>query len=273
LPFTIKVFIVAILPANAKIGDQVSIIGSNLGNTQGNSTVSFNKANASDYQSWSDTLIKLTVPAGTNSGKLFVTVGSVRSNELSFTVIPYLSGINPTAEKIGNTVTFTGTGFNDTKGSSFVSFTGADVSEYQSWNNSQIVVKVPSGTRSGKVSVTSSGTKSNELDFSILPSITNIYPASGFVGDLVRISGISFGESRGSSTVSFNGADVTDINNSAVKYAARDGHLDVVKYLVEHGADVTDKNGMSMNVLQLAKYNKYNTQEMFDYLISHGATE
>jgi ankyrin repeat protein len=70
-----------------------------------------------------------------------------------------------------------------------------------------------------------------------------------------------------------NGADVTDINNSAVKYAARDGHLDVVKYLVEHGADVTDKNGMSMNVLQLAKYNKYNTQEMFDYLISHGATE
>ncbi len=210
LKFTIKPFITSINPSFAKLGEQITISGSNFGNTQDANFVSFSKANGSNYLSWSDTEIKLLIPSAANSGKVSVTIGNVKSNEVILLIIPEITNISPTAEKIGELVTITGRGFNDGIGTSFVSFSGANAIDYQSWSSTSISVRVPSGARTGKVSVTSSNQKSNEVDFSILPSISSIMPGNGLVGDIILITGASFGTVQGTSYVSFNGSNVTN---------------------------------------------------------------
>src|SRR5207249_791330 len=47
------------------------------------------------------------------------------------------------------------------------------------------------------------------------PSITSISPASGAVGTSVTISGLNFGSTQGSSTVTFNGTIATPMNWTA----------------------------------------------------------
>lgn len=210
LQFTLKPYIVSINPTAAKLGTEVTITGYNFGATQGSSFVSFYKANGSSFVSWSDTEIKLLIPTTANSGKVSVTVGNVRSNEVFLSIIPEITTINPNTEKIAGQVTITGLGFNDARGTSIVSFAGADVSDYMSWSSTSIIVKVPSGSRTGKVSVTSGTQKSNEVDFTLLPSISGIQPGNGLVGDMIIISGASFGSTQGTSYVSFNGTNVTN---------------------------------------------------------------
>ena len=43
-----------------------------------------------------------------------------------------------------------------------------------------------------------------------------------------------------------HGADITVNNNEAIQWAAKKGYLDVVKYLVEHGADVITNNNQAL---------------------------
>ena len=62
------------------------------------------------------------------------------------------------------------------------------------------------------------------------------------------------------------GADVTAGDNYAVKYASRNGHLEVVKYLVSKGADVTAGDNFAVG---LASRNGH--LEVVKYLVSKGA--
>ena len=62
------------------------------------------------------------------------------------------------------------------------------------------------------------------------------------------------------------GADVTAEDNFAVKYASRNGYLEVVKYLVSKGADVTAGDNYAM---RWASRNGH--LEVVKYLVSKGA--
>ena len=66
-------------------GTPVTITGTNFGNTQGTSTVTFNGTVAS-ASSWGATSIAVTVPTGAASGNVVVTVGGIASNGVNFTV-------------------------------------------------------------------------------------------------------------------------------------------------------------------------------------------
>ncbi|MFN3307159.1 MAG: IPT/TIG domain-containing protein, partial [Candidatus Kapaibacteriota bacterium] len=74
-------YIFSIEPSSAKIGDTVTITGSNFGTTQGTGIVSFNGANAINYISWSDVEIKVVVPEAATTGNVYVTVDGIKSNE------------------------------------------------------------------------------------------------------------------------------------------------------------------------------------------------
>lgn len=82
--------ITSIRPDSAKIADSITITGTGFDFFQGSSYVTFNtiQSKLSDTKSWSDTVIKLYVPAGATSGKVFVTVVNQKSNEMDFTVNP-----------------------------------------------------------------------------------------------------------------------------------------------------------------------------------------
>ncbi len=76
-------------PDTASKADIISVIGNNFGSIQGTSYVSFNAIKASEYVSWNDTLIRVIVPNGAASGKLYVTVESIKSNEVDFYLNDY----------------------------------------------------------------------------------------------------------------------------------------------------------------------------------------
>src|SRR5579862_1029204 len=68
--------ITGISPASAYPGTSITITGTNFGATQGSSTVAFNDGQlVATPTSWSDTQIKVTVPTGTTSGEIFVSIG------------------------------------------------------------------------------------------------------------------------------------------------------------------------------------------------------
>ncbi len=224
--FTVIPFIANINPTSGIIGDEITIIGNGFGSTEGMSFVTFSTANGTEYARWSDTLIKVKVPTGASTGKLSVTASLMKSNEKDFTVIPHINNISPTAAKIGDNITISGNGFGSTQGTGFVSFTGGNATEIISWNDVLIVVKVPAGALTGKMSVTASGQKSNEKDFLVIPQITGTSSTWGYVGDEITISGTGFGTSRDTSKVSFgttNASDFTSWSSTQIRVKVPSG--------------------------------------------------
>lgn len=80
--------IIFIAPSSGRIGDTITVIGIYFGSDRANSFLSFNKLKANEYISWSETQIKLKIPADAVSGKLSATINSVKSNEVEFKLIP-----------------------------------------------------------------------------------------------------------------------------------------------------------------------------------------
>lgn len=76
----------SINPDSGSIDDEVTINGTDFDSSQGTSIVTFNGIDAIKYTSWCDTEIKVKVPLGAASGKVWVKVGGEKSNEVDFTV-------------------------------------------------------------------------------------------------------------------------------------------------------------------------------------------
>ena len=72
-------------PISGPVGTSVTITGSNFGASQGSSTVTFGGI-AATPTSWSAASIVVPVPSGATTGNVVVTVNSVGSNAVSFTV-------------------------------------------------------------------------------------------------------------------------------------------------------------------------------------------
>ena len=85
--------IASIAPSSGRIGNEVTISGCDFGSSQGSSSVSFGAAQATGYNSWSDTQIKVLVPR-ISQGLYQVTVTTPDgiSNGVSFTRKPPVSG-------------------------------------------------------------------------------------------------------------------------------------------------------------------------------------
>jgi len=76
----------SIYPVTSKVGDIITIYGTGFGQFQGPSYVSFNSKAApkNSYVNWSLNQIQVTVPPGTSSGTITVTVYNQLSNAISF---------------------------------------------------------------------------------------------------------------------------------------------------------------------------------------------
>jgi len=93
-----------------------------------------------------------------------------------------------------------------------VEFNGAPASEFETWDDVKIEVRVPVTATSGPVVVKVKGEVSNPMGFKILgPQITSIEPAMRKVGEEVTIYGTSFGSDRSKGEVFFNSIKADDI--------------------------------------------------------------
>lgn len=86
---------------------------------------------------------------------------------------PTINSITPISASIGAEIKLSGRSFGSTRGTSVVSFSGANVSEYKSWSDTEIKVKVPVGATSGKLSVTVNNQKSNEFYFTVSTTLAD----------------------------------------------------------------------------------------------------
>jgi hypothetical protein len=204
--------ITTLSPTSGPVGTSVTISGANFGSSQGSSTVTFNGTSATPT-SWGATSIVVPVPSGATSGNVVVTVNGVASNGVTFTVTsagPTISGLSQNSGAVGTSITITGTNFGASQGTSTVTFNGTPGSP-SSWSATSITVAVPSGATTGNVVVTVGGVASNGVNFTVgtgsAPSIINLSPNAGPSGTPVTITGVNFGSSQGSSTVTFNGTN------------------------------------------------------------------
>ena len=199
-------------PAAGKINTLVTISGVGFGDTQGTSYVSFGTVNAVYYDSWSDTQVVCKVPPG-SAGlvNLTLTTDKGTSNAEPFNVLPYISKLAPKSGTAWTVVTVSGSGFGDTRGTSFVRFGDVQVTSYVSWSATQIVCKVPAAAYGSiNVAVETTGGRSNLMPFKVVPRVTKFSPMSGAPGTVVTLTGNGFGENRKTSIVTFGGTAVTD---------------------------------------------------------------
>ncbi|MEW5797690.1 MAG: IPT/TIG domain-containing protein [Bacteroidota bacterium] len=75
----------SITPDSASVGDTISIAGKNFTSTKG--TVKFGSVNADTIVLWSDTLIRVKVPASAVTGEVVVTANGKNSNSKQFKMI------------------------------------------------------------------------------------------------------------------------------------------------------------------------------------------
>jgi hypothetical protein len=128
--------------------------------------------------------------------------GGVRA--IAVPPLPHISGLSVTSGCVDDRVTITGTGFGSQQGSSTATFNGRPAG-ILSWGDTRIDATVPYFTATGPVSVTTSGGASNTVAFTVLPRIKGISPGTSAPGGLVIITGTSFGNAQGGSTLSLCG--------------------------------------------------------------------
>ncbi len=230
-PTTSDPTINSIEPTQVIAGDEMLIKGKNFGATQGTSKVHFDNIIADTYLSWSDTEIKVIVPAITSSGKLKVVTENKSSNEFSYTIDngPRIFSVGNGRAYIDQEIEVKGLNFGNSKGK--VSFNGVDAITISKWNDTLIMVTVPQNATTGDVIVTTSDNKKSKgFYFTIAsasdPFINMITPPQISIGGELRIIGKNFGDTQGNSYVDFNGtkaAQYTLWSKSEIKVKVPDG--------------------------------------------------
>ena len=123
---------------------------------------------------------------------------------------PVISHIDPPVGAPGDMMVIEGSGFGNTRGTSFVEIADSKVtsSGYVSWSDTQIKIAIPSNVQDGLVVVgTSAGRSVRAAPSTTPPSITRVEPSSGAAtGQVLTITGSNFGTTRGTSGVFFTSA-------------------------------------------------------------------
>jgi len=169
--------IIEFTPGSGPVGTPVSIFGTGFSTTPGQNTVTFNGTSAT-VLSAAPTQIVAVVPSGATTGPIGITApsGSSSSNN-SFTVtststngIPTVSGFTPTIGTAGTPVTVNGTNFDAIPSKNDLRF-NISRGAISSSNSTSISTTVPSGTGSGRISVTTAlGKGTSNADFFVPPS-------------------------------------------------------------------------------------------------------
>jgi len=134
---------------------------------------------------------------------------------------PEIFSIDPHIGRMGDILTINGNGFGEKQNESYVTIAGTPPtkSSYLSWNDGEIMVRIPEFGDAGLIYVYRGRKKSNPAlfanqaampqsiqgeDTGITPQIGAIEPSSGPIGSLISIHGSNFGSSRENSAVCFS---------------------------------------------------------------------
>lgn len=149
------------------------------------------------YEYTGNHTIKATLYESTK--KLKLAEATAKANIAGFEI----TSVSPTEAKTGDMITVKGKLFGTTQGQSQLRIGDKVVTSIQSWSDSQITFKVPSGTESGMVTIAKDGKVSNGIWLKIIGplNITTLIPNRASHGDVVTIVGSGFGSTKGASNI------------------------------------------------------------------------
>ena len=187
-------------------------------------------------QLW-DALISATVDIGIRGKDNDSGYGKLVLPILQVAPSPLITSVSPNRVRYGQVVTIRGSNFGAGRGEGRVVFYGGlepRSSQYLSWNNTLIRVRVPTGARTGDLQVvTASGSAATRLTVTS-PWVSSISPSSVRANAFVTVSGSNFGASRGSSSVRIGSTVISSYSswsNSTIRFRipanARSGNLTV----------------------------------------------
>jgi uncharacterized repeat protein (TIGR03803 family) len=150
-------------PTSGNVGSSVGIFGQGFTGTK---AVSFNGVNATPL-SVTDTYLTVKVPSGAKTGTVTVVRPSGNLNSLQqFKVTPTISSFSPSSGKVGTIVTINGTGLTQTTKVNF----GVKAATFTVISDSKVTATVPSGAKTGKITVTTAGGSATSLGiFTVTP--------------------------------------------------------------------------------------------------------
>lgn len=200
-----------IIPDSGYIGTSVTIYGNGYGDSQGISKIYFNGLDAGTATSWDSANIRITIPSFPIADVLLCTIviNGQASDTKTFTLRPKIDSTNPDSGYVGTSITISGSAFGDSQGNGKVYFNGVDAGVANSWNSTSITVNIPSISLAGVLSCTvlANGIASNTKTITLNFKLDSISPESGYIGDVITISGSGFGTSQESNRVYFNNID------------------------------------------------------------------
>ncbi len=208
-----KPLIEKLTPSAAFPGENLTIHGSGFGDGRGNGDVLIAgiRVTSSHYDGWKDGEIRVRVPYGVESGRVFVITDQGRSNGVLFTnrihiplILsgpvepghPYIKNITPEKGPVGEQVVIEGMNFGGRRRDNGVFFqflavdnTTSNVSDpetekgrvacdeldfdYKLWSDQEIVIFVPDGAVSGRMWVETDRGQSNSLYFEVTNPVGN----------------------------------------------------------------------------------------------------
>ncbi|PSR22743.1 MAG: hypothetical protein C7B47_16420 [Sulfobacillus thermosulfidooxidans] len=201
-----------IYPSTARIGQTVSIFGSNFGMAKPSVTIGGVSATVESWSPYRITVMVPSVPFGTEPVVVTTSDGST-VKDASFTVIntaaPSIRMDFPNQAPVGTSVRLLGNNFGSQTGTVTLGGTKATI---QSWSPYMITFVVPNvSAGSQPLVVTTSGGQSTQTTFTVTPApspyISTVYPDPAIPGYPLRIMGNNFGSDKG--TVDINGTPLT----------------------------------------------------------------
>ena len=157
LPLTVtSPLVTRISNSSVRFGDRLRLWGKNFGSQRGTGWVFVGGRKALSYGAWRDGLIELDVPADARSGHIIVHTGVGPSNPVEIDVVsPVLVLLAPRTVHNGDLLTIWGSNFGDQRRSGFVQLGDLRLtaSQYVTWADKKIVVRIPWEARSGAIKV------------------------------------------------------------------------------------------------------------------------
>ncbi len=217
----LPVSVASFAPVFGALGSSVTITGTGFSSVNSNNIVKFNNVTAVVTNS-TPTTITATVPAGSTTGKITVAVNGILATSTDdFGGTLSVTSFSPVSSTTGGSVTITGTSFSATPTNQTIKFDGVTALITSSTTTS-LVVTVPTGATTGKITVTRDGaTASSPSEFLVLPlAISTFSPSIGAIGSSVTISGSGFSSVNANNLVEFNDIEAVVTNSSPTSLTA-----------------------------------------------------
>ncbi|MFH1891941.1 MAG: IPT/TIG domain-containing protein [Candidatus Zixiibacteriota bacterium] len=189
------------------VNDTLEVYGKSFGESQDTaSSVKFGSIHAGVIF-WTDTRIAIRVPEGAKTGDVSVNVDTLTSNTVAF-IVYGIDHIEPDSGGTGTEVWIYGIRFGYHQYGKGVTFNGVQADESY-WSDTLIITTVPSQARTGQVKIEMLNRDYDGGLFRVIGAlrIEELRPSTGTFGTQLEIIGDFFGETQGSSRVSFNGVN------------------------------------------------------------------